>query len=238
MDGIPASKRVGEIKGSCLCGWIKFTITCPPSDKWQAYSESFNGPTELKTSSCHCTKCRRSVGALYGSWASVRAELLEVTDLAMNIGTYRTSPTMTRKFCRVCGTSLFIAEDGWEVVPEDRSVSNIKYNREIQGKQGKIVRVAVATIDVEDFTEWVADFRSTHYFLDDSFDGGRSVFHLVTGSYVELWLASLTLGLLKDILKALDQNFGTRRHILSNAWVRRLTDYNPHRFRKNIHLAN
>ena len=145
---------------------------------------------------------------------------------------------MTRKFCRVCGTSLFIAEDGWEVVPEDRSVSNIKYNREIQGKQGKIVRVAVATIDVEDFTEWVADFRSTHYFLDDSFDGGRSVFHLVTGSYVELWLASLTLGLLKDILKALDQNFGTRRHILSNAWVRRLTDYNPHRFRKNIHLAN
>lgn len=86
----------------------------------------------------------------------------------MCTGTYRTSQSVTRKFCRVCGTSLFTAEDGWNIVPENTEVSNLLYNREIYGKEGKSVDVSVAAMDV------VAARRSVevveHIYLEDTID--------------------------------------------------------------------
>ena len=84
----------------------------------------------------------------------------------MNLGTYRSSQNLTRKFCRVCGTSLFCAEDGWEVVPEDKRVSNLLYNREINGKEGRVVDVAVGAIDDVDVKKYVEIVE--HIFMDDA----------------------------------------------------------------------
>jgi hypothetical protein len=90
----------------------------------------------------------------------------------MNMGTYRSSDSVTRKFCRVCGTSLFSPEDNWEIVPEDTSVSITNmYNRELKGHEGKMVDVSVAAMDDEDAKKWVE--IEEHIFLDDTIGGGH-----------------------------------------------------------------
>lgn len=73
---------------------------------------------------------------------------------------------LTRKFCRVCGTSLFCAKDGWEVVREDRSVSNLLYNPEIEGKEGQFVDVAIGALDDADVRKYVEIVE--HIFMEDA----------------------------------------------------------------------
>jgi len=74
----------------------------------------------------------------------------------MNMGTFRSSPEVTRKFCRVCGTSLFSPEDGWEVVPENQEVSMTNmYHREYRGKAGKTVDVSLGAMDAGEAKKWV-----------------------------------------------------------------------------------
>lgn len=96
----------------------------------------------------------------------VPAEFFTLSDLAMNIGTYRSSETVTRKFCRTCGTSLFCAEDGWAIVPEDKSVGNLWYNRRIKGKEGRLIDIAIGAIDDGDVKRHVEIVE--HTFLDDA----------------------------------------------------------------------
>src|SRR5271154_6776875 len=103
---------MSTIQGCCLCKWIKFAIQIPSDPS--AYPAHFTSTGKLRATNCHCTTCRHSTGALFGTWAHVPADLLKVSDLAMNLGTFRSSEFATRKFCRVCGTSVFSPEDGWE----------------------------------------------------------------------------------------------------------------------------
>ena len=101
----------------------------------------------------------------------------------MNTGTYRSSEHVTRKFCRVCGTSLFSSEDGWEVDVEDKEVSITNmYNRELHGKKGKTVDISVAAMEVKDAKEWVEIVE--HVFLDDTVDGG----HWLAGKVLPMYL--------------------------------------------------
>jgi hypothetical protein len=69
---------------------------------------------------------------------------------------------------------LFSPEDGWEVDVEDKEVSITNmYNREIRGRKGKTVDVAVAAIDGEDAKQWVEIVE--HIFLDDLIDCGHGI---------------------------------------------------------------
>src|SRR5277367_1058190 len=166
----PSTPR--QIQGSCLCKWIKFTITIPSdSDISSRYAAHFTSTGKLRATNCHCTTCRSSIGALFGTWAHVPADLLTITDLAMNTGTYRSSEHVTRKFCRVCGTSLFSPEDGWEKEGEDKEDMGSMYNREWRGKEGKMVDVSVGAMDGVDAKKWVEVVE--HIYLEDMVDGGH-----------------------------------------------------------------
>jgi hypothetical protein len=179
MDNVPLASEeesqeppLIELEGSCLCEWIKFKITFPWGIQ-SAYPLQFTSSGKLRATNCHCNKCRKSTGALFGTWAHVPANFLKITDLAMNMGSYRIDPISgrCRKFCRVCGTSLFITEEGWDVVPEDLTKVDIEsmYNREFNGKDGWAVDVSVGAMDVfkaKDLVEIVE-----HIYLDDTIDG-------------------------------------------------------------------
>jgi hypothetical protein len=64
--------------------------------------------TPVSLCDCHCIDCRRSAGAPYITWGSVR-----VTDLQVTRGTARTveHAGRLRSFASCCGTHLFF-QDG------------------------------------------------------------------------------------------------------------------------------
>jgi hypothetical protein len=58
---------------------------------------------------CHCTMCRRSVGAQSVTWATVAHAACTVE--GEGLAWYRSSTHARRGFCARCGSSLFFASD-------------------------------------------------------------------------------------------------------------------------------
>lgn len=79
------------IKGSCLCGGIKFQITGEP------FSLSY----------CHCSRCRKAAG-VFSAVLIGKAEDLSVTEGQDKIAKYIPDADwkLERCFCKECGTSL------------------------------------------------------------------------------------------------------------------------------------
>lgn len=78
------------IKGSCLCGGVKYEIT---------------GPL-LAPANCHCSMCRKQHGAAFRSRASIDPadfRWIEGEDL---VTFYESSPGTHRGFCSVCGSPI------------------------------------------------------------------------------------------------------------------------------------
>jgi hypothetical protein len=76
------------IEGGCFCGDIRYRVS---------------GPVSHETC-CHCSQCRRSSGAPFVAWFSVRRPALQLTS-----GTpteIQSSDHGTRSFCSRCGTAL------------------------------------------------------------------------------------------------------------------------------------
>lgn len=76
------------LEGGCLCGDVRYRIDVPPSEVVH----------------CHCGLCRRSAGAAFVTWLSVRADAFRYTAGAP--AAYRSSPRAVREHCARCGTSL------------------------------------------------------------------------------------------------------------------------------------
>jgi hypothetical protein len=78
------------IRGSCLCGGVKFTI---------------NGPL-LRPLNCHCSFCRKQHGAAFRTRARVsRAHFIWDQGEAL-VAYYEATPGYRRGFCRVCGSPV------------------------------------------------------------------------------------------------------------------------------------
>ncbi|MFO2464420.1 GFA family protein [Pseudomonas sp. 15FMM2] len=77
--------------GSCLCGAVKYQLSAP----LQAVSH------------CHCSQCRKSHGAAFASYASVRRTDLHLLQGADRLMSYPSSEGILRQFCGQCGSSLF-----------------------------------------------------------------------------------------------------------------------------------
>lgn len=77
-----------EIRGGCMCGEIRYKLTCEP----------------IYSTMCHCADCRRAAGAQAVAWVTVpdRNFLLTKGEPVR----YKSSPPVERTFCPVCGTSL------------------------------------------------------------------------------------------------------------------------------------
>ena len=98
-----------ELKGSCHCGSVKFTVRSP-------HPYPFN--------LCYCSICRKTAGG--GGYAinlSARYKTLKVTG-RKNITVYRarmrdeatgkiTKSTGRRNFCKKCGSTLWLWDPQW-----------------------------------------------------------------------------------------------------------------------------
>lgn len=80
------------MQGGCVCGKLRYELLVTP----------------VNLCDCHCLDCRRSSGAPYVTWGSVRASELRVTR-----GEVRTVPHAgrLRSFAACCGTHLFFQEE-------------------------------------------------------------------------------------------------------------------------------
>jgi hypothetical protein len=78
------------IRGSCLCGGVKYRI---------------NG-TLSRALNCHCAMCRKAQGAAFRSRASANAAEFEWVQGEALVTFYESSPGNHRGFCRVCGSPI------------------------------------------------------------------------------------------------------------------------------------
>jgi len=85
------SKSNATVNGSCLCGAVRFQATLP----------------SLFCGHCHCSMCRRNHGAGFVTWFAVPRGQIELLLGATKLSIYSSSEHGIRKFCNVCGSSLF-----------------------------------------------------------------------------------------------------------------------------------
>lgn len=78
------------VRGSCLCGIVRYEIA---------------GTLE-EIHHCHCSRCRKAHGAAFSTFGRVADAQLTITSGADAIRTYRSSPSVERSFCEVCGSNL------------------------------------------------------------------------------------------------------------------------------------
>jgi hypothetical protein len=80
-----------EFTGGCVCGGTRYVLKSRP----------------FALIDCHCIDCRRSAGAPYVTWGSVRRE-----DLVITKGEPRTieHANRIRSFAACCGTHLFFED--------------------------------------------------------------------------------------------------------------------------------
>jgi len=90
------------IKGSCLCGAVRFEITGPGAH----------------LTYCHCSRCRKQAGA-FSAVVMVRREDFRLLSGADQIRRYipETPWRHARALCGVCGSSLGEPSDDQEVFP-------------------------------------------------------------------------------------------------------------------------
>lgn len=82
-----------QLEGGCLCGAVRYRV---------------NGPA-LDRGSCHCRTCRRASSAPELPFAQFPASAFTVT--RGYPARYRSSPDVTRTFCRHCGSPLTYRHD-------------------------------------------------------------------------------------------------------------------------------
>lgn len=78
------------LRGSCLCGGIRYQIN-------GRLSGAMN---------CHCSMCRKAQGSAFRSRAAVKSVEFEFVQGEELITFYESSPGNHRGFCRVCGSPI------------------------------------------------------------------------------------------------------------------------------------
>ena len=78
------------IRGSCLCGGVKYEIT---------------GPL-MRAGHCHCSRCRKAHGAAFRSRARVRVVDFRWVQGEPLVKYFESSPGFRRGFCSVCGSPI------------------------------------------------------------------------------------------------------------------------------------
>jgi hypothetical protein len=81
---------MSAIRGSCLCGGVKFEITGPM----------------MRPLNCHCTNCRKQHGAAFRSRVRVKTADFKWLQGEELVRFYESSPGFGRGFCSVCGSPV------------------------------------------------------------------------------------------------------------------------------------
>lgn len=84
------------IRGSCLCGSVRYEVRGSVG----------------RVNHCHCTMCRKAHGAAFATYGHVKMEGFVLVSGENDVGSYQSSPEVTRTFCKKCGSTLqFIVRD-------------------------------------------------------------------------------------------------------------------------------
>ncbi len=84
------------IRGSCLCGQVRFQL---------------DGGIEM-INNCHCSMCRKSHGAAFGSFLHAAGQGFRWTAREDLVTTYQSSEGNVRAFCGTCGSNMPVLEGG------------------------------------------------------------------------------------------------------------------------------
>jgi hypothetical protein len=79
------------VTGSCLCGAVRYEVDSPAT----------------QVDNCHCPMCRKQHGAAFATYAAYPKGDVRVVAGEDKVQTYRSGPQTERRFCRICGSSLF-----------------------------------------------------------------------------------------------------------------------------------
>lgn len=82
------------LEGGCHCGAVRYVLHEPA----------------ISVQHCHCERCRKTYGSMFGTGAVVRREALSISG-ADNLNVYRSSPSFPSQFCKTCGCHLFSWEE-------------------------------------------------------------------------------------------------------------------------------
>jgi len=83
------------LKGSCLCGGIRYEIHAPLVD----------------VINCHCSMCRKAHGAAFRTRASMKVKDFVFLSGEEILTFYESSPGERRSFCSVCGAVIITKFD-------------------------------------------------------------------------------------------------------------------------------
>jgi hypothetical protein len=83
------------LPGGCACGGVRYELLAAP----------------ISIQHCHCETCRKISGEFTSTGAVVKRTDLRIAG-EDNLGSYHTSSSFRRAFCRTCSCYLFAYEDG------------------------------------------------------------------------------------------------------------------------------
>jgi len=82
---------MGEAKGGCLCGAVRYTLKNPPE----------------AVVLCHCSHCQKVTGSAFSTNALVaEADIAFDGEMASYADTADSGNSLSRRFCGRCGSSL------------------------------------------------------------------------------------------------------------------------------------
>ncbi len=84
------------IRGSCLCGTVRFEIEGPLAGAGH----------------CHCSMCRKAHGAAFATWGFVDPEDFRWKAGKAAVTAYPSSPGRERLFCSKCGSPVAAMHNG------------------------------------------------------------------------------------------------------------------------------
>jgi hypothetical protein len=76
--------------GSCLCGAVRYEL----ASKIESADH------------CHCSMCRRFHGSAFATYGRLPRSSFRILQGAQELEPFRSSDSVTRSFCRRCGSSL------------------------------------------------------------------------------------------------------------------------------------
>ena len=83
------------LRGSCLCGKIKYEVRGEPLGMYY----------------CHCETCRKATGTAFATNIAVATDAFVVTAGRDSLKAYESSPQKYRYFCADCGSPIYSQAD-------------------------------------------------------------------------------------------------------------------------------
>ena len=88
------------LKGSCLCGGIRYEIVGPVG----------------RSLYCHCSMCRKAHGSAFRARVAVPKSSFRLVRGGELLVEYQSSASTIRRFCRVCGSPMM---NSWNPDPDN-----------------------------------------------------------------------------------------------------------------------